>query len=68
MLEQTLEQKMQSIYRIASVVATVEPCFQFIAEGEVVKQFLGDGVLALFGAPWPMPIMPNGRFGRPWGW
>lgn len=49
MLGRTLEQKAQWIYRIASVVAAVE------AEGGVVKQFVGDGVMALFGAPVAYP-------------
>jgi hypothetical protein len=52
MLEQTLERKVQRIYRMASVVATVEACFLFILGLDLTSaQIL---LFILFGCPAPV--------------
>jgi hypothetical protein len=61
MLEQTLERKVQRIYRMASVVATVEACFLFILGLDLTSaQIL---LFILFGCP--APVVRKGRHGRP---
>jgi hypothetical protein len=52
MVQQTLEHKVQRIYRIASVVATVEACFLFILGLDLTStQTL---MFILFGCPAPV--------------